>query len=260
MNDLIECTLSVYTVTQFEASWWLRSQHLGHGWTLLKLSRRRFLGMAVSFSAVTGLAAVADVIPSHSLVRPAGAVSEDQFLESCIRCGACAEVCPVSGIEIAHITDGLRNMGTPALAVPDRYCMIFKGLEYPSVSKGYEKEAAQAAVRWKNAHGADLTKEELCSECIQVCPTDALQLTDLSQFHLGTAVVYKEYCLAWMFGHCTFPCMDACLFDAISVTAGPVVDAEKCVGCNQCSYVCASRLLLGSTGIVVEPTPRRAKT
>jgi ferredoxin-type protein NapG len=222
----------------------------------LRVSRRRFLGMAVTFAAAASLPGLSKMIPSPSLVRPPGVFQEDEFLDKCIRCRACTNVCPVGGIRIAHLEQGLRNTGTPFLAVQDRYCMVFKGLEYPAVSKGSEKATAQVGAAWKKAH----ENQEMCSECIQVCPTGALQPTDLSQLRLGTAVVYKEHCLAWLYGNCNFPCIDACVFNAITMTAGPVVDAEKCVGCNQCSYVCAARLLPGPTGIMVEPTRRVVDT
>jgi Fe-S-cluster-containing hydrogenase component 2 len=161
----------------------------------------------------------------------------------------------VRGIAIAHVTDGLRNAGTPMLALPAGYCMVYKSLEYPAISKGSEKRIAQVAVAWKKDH----KNEELCSECVKACPTGALQSVGLNQLHLGTAVVYKDYCLAWLYGNCNFACMDACVFNAITMTAGPVVDAEKCVGCNQCSYVCVARLLPGPTGIMVEPTQVKGK-
>jgi ferredoxin len=147
----------------------------------------------------------------------------------------------VQGLGIATITEGLRNVGTPMLALPAGYCMIFKDLEKASV---------QAAVAWKKGHESN----ELCSECIQVCPTGALQLTNLDQLHIGSAVVYKDYCYAWRYMNCDFQCMDVCVFDAISLTIGPIVDVEKCVGCNQCSYVCPARET-GPTGIMVEATP-----
>jgi ferredoxin-type protein NapG len=196
--------------------------------------------MIASFVGLIELTGLADMIPNHSLVRPPGAVSEERFLQSCLRCGACVKVCPVQGISIAQISEGLQNVGTPMLAMPAGYCMVFKGLQKVSV---------QEAVAWKNGHES----EELCSECIQVCPTAALLPTNLSQFHMGTAVVYKDYCLAWRYINCPFPCMDVCVFDAIAITTGPVVDMRKCVGCNQCSYVCLARET-GPTGIMVVPT------
>jgi ferredoxin-type protein NapG len=197
--------------------------------------------MAASFVSLMGLAGLAEIIPSRNLVRPPGAIPEEQFLRSCLRCGACVEVCPVRGISVAQMTDGLRNVGTPMLSLPAGYCMVFKALRNPS---------AQAATAWKNGHEND----ELCSACIEVCPTGALQQTNLNELHMGTAVVDQEHCLAWRYINCTFPCLDVCVFDAIRITTGPVVDAEKCVGCNQCSFVCTARET-GHTGIMVEASP-----
>jgi ferredoxin-type protein NapG len=221
----------------------------------LRISRRRFLGMAATFAVVTGLPGLSEIVPSPSLVRPPGVFQEDDFLGKCIRCKACANVCPVHAIGLAHLGQGLKNVGTPALAVPAGYCMVFKDLEYPAISSEWEatpKAAAQAGAEWRKTHQIENAK--LCTACVDVCPTGALQPTNLQQFHLGTARVYREHCLAWMHGTCSFPCIDACVFDAITLTTGPVVDAKKCVGCNQCSYVCLARET-GPTGIMAEPTP-----
>lgn len=209
--------------------------------------------MAATFAAVTGLPGLSEIFPGSRLVRPPGVFVESDFLESCIRCRACVNVCPVHGLDVAHLDQGLENVGTPVLSVPNRYCMVFKDLRYQAVARGTVKAVAQTGTEWKKTREND--KVELCEKCIEVCPTHALKPTSLDQFRLGTAVVYKEYCLAWLYGACSFPCIDACVFDAIKLTTGPIVDAEKCVGCNQCSYVCVARLLPGPTGIMVEPTP-----
>ncbi len=113
--------------------------------------------MAAGFGAVLGLGDLADIIPSRSLARPPGAVREDQFVEDCIRCGACVKACPVRGIGLAHLSDGLRNVGTPMLDVPAGYCMVFKGLEKPN---------AETGAAWKKAN----EKGELCSDASKRAP------------------------------------------------------------------------------------------
>jgi ferredoxin-type protein NapG len=192
--------------------------------------------MTASFVAATGLFGLADIVPSRNLVRPPGAIHEDRFLESCIRCGACSDVCAVGGIGIAHLTEGVRNVGTPLLT---GYCMVFRGLENPTPQK------ASAWRKNMSAHG----EEERCFDCVNVCPTGALQHENAKQLRMGVAVVQKEYCRALRLGNCQFPCKDVCPYDAI--TRGPIVDETKCVGCGQCDYVCLARRT-GPTGIAVE--------
>jgi ferredoxin-type protein NapG len=160
-------------------------------------------------------------------------------LQACIRCGACIDVCPVRGISPAHLESGLRNLGTPHLT---GYCMIYRGLETPSVDVNTEWKMSE-----RTSGGL-----QTCFDCIAVCPTGALEQVDVAHLQLGTAVVDHSYCKAWRYGSCTFPCEYVCPFDAISITAGPIVEEAKCVGCGQCEYVCLARKE-GPTGISVFP-------
>jgi len=188
------------------------------------------------------LLGLTEAVPTRGLVRPPGVVSEEQFLRDCLRCGACVDVCPVHGLSFADAGDGFRNIGTPKLA---GYCMVFRGLESPSSVTGMAWKENQERHR----------QSEACLECIKACPSGALQPVDVSHLHLGTAVVHRDLCWAWRYGSCGFPCVGACPFDAISVNAGPEVDEEKCVGCNQCAFVCLARQT-GPTAISVEWSPR----
>jgi ferredoxin-type protein NapG len=198
--------------------------------------------MTASFVGVMGVAGLADVIPNRSLVRPPGVIGEDRFLMSCIRCEACADVCPVRGIGIAHVTDGLQNTGTPVLT---GYCMVFRGLDNPSPA---------STSTWKS-NALARGQEETCYECISVCPSGALQPVTVNQLRMGTAVVDKDRCLAYLHGVCGYPCAKTCPFDAISIANGPVVDETKCVGCGQCDYVCVARAV-GGTGVKVQPSEK----
>ena len=203
---------------------------------LLRLQRREFLGILATYAAATGLLVMAGRTPSLRLVRPPGALPEDQFMQSCLRCNACVDICPVKGLSPANLMDGLGNIGTPALA---GYCMVFRELEKPG---------PEATSLWKKSRG-QLGSEDACFECIKVCPSGALRAVNASHFQMGVAHVDKDLCKAWRYGNCTFPCITTCPFDAISMTAGPVIDENRCVGCNQCSVVCVVR----PTAIKVEP-------
>jgi ferredoxin-type protein NapG len=195
--------------------------------------------MTASFAAVVGLLGLGDMVPNRNLVRPPGAVREDRFLASCLRCGACCDVCPVHGLGMSHLADGLKNIGTPQLT---RYCMVFRGLE---------DATPKNTVDWRKKTRAR-GEETRCYDCINACPSGALQQDNARHPHMGRAVVQKEYCKAWKYGNCTFPCKDVCPFEAISITEGPVVDETKCAGCGQCDYFCLARLI-GPTGILIEP-------
>jgi ferredoxin-type protein NapG len=54
-------------------------------------------------------------------MRPPGALNEDEFLASCIKCGQCVQVCPVEAIKLADLTDGVA-VGTPYIAARDQAC------------------------------------------------------------------------------------------------------------------------------------------
>jgi ferredoxin-type protein NapG len=200
------------------------------------------LGIAASFATVLGLAGVIDIAPHRELVRPPGVISEERFLENCMRCAACVRACPVQGIGVAHVSDGFLNAGTPFMT---GYCMVFKGLQNPTLQK---------VAAWKSnarVHGEEMR----CYDCADACPSGALQRVDADKLRLGIAAVKKDHCLAWRNSTCGYPCMNVCPFDAISIEAnstGPVVDATKCVGCGMCDYDCLARETTGFTGISVQ--------
>ena len=205
------------------------------------------MGLLVSLAVAVALPDFVKALPpgiaggksSPGLVRPPGAIGEEQFVQTCIRCGACVDSCPTRGLGIANMADGVMNVGTPVLK---GYCMVFRGLETPSKEQSME---------WKS-DVRDKGKEVTCYQCINVCPSGALQVVDANHLEMGTAVVNKDYCRAWRAESCEFPCVSVCPFDAISVTVGPVVDVTRCVGCGQCNLVCIARQT-GPTGIGVEP-------
>jgi ferredoxin len=112
-----------------------------------------------------------------------------------------------------------------------------------------EKPSAKAALKWKKDTRA-LGQAETCFDCVKECPSGALREIDVNDLRMGTAVVDRELCKAWRYNNCTFDCVDVCPLDAISITAGPVVDETKCVGCNQCNLVCIAAPV---RAITVEP-------
>jgi len=134
---------------------------------LAEKARRRFLrsiglGVAVVGSSLAGFYPV--LTQSTPRLRPPGALNEQEYLASCIKCGQCVQVCPVEAILLADIGDGM---------------------------------GAGAAYMDARAQGCDFSCDGL--QCILACPTGALTHdTDYPhQIHIGVARIDKpKLCLA----------------------------------------------------------------
>jgi MauM/NapG family ferredoxin protein len=140
----------------------------------------------------------------HAPLRPPGAVSEDQFLQMCIRCRKCAEVCPYDSIKMADGLTGI-NMGTPFIEPRKIPCY-------------------------------------LCMKCPDVCPTGALeQLPKKEDVKMGTAQINPDTCLAYNHIVCR-ACYERCPIyrEAIILKDEiyPEVIEDKCTGCGICENVC----------------------
>lgn len=91
----------------------------------IKQERRDF----IKFSTLGLLAAALGggiVISPYALqaemrLRPPGAVSEEEFLALCIKCGQCLQVCPYHSIKLADMAKG-HGVGTPYIDARERGC------------------------------------------------------------------------------------------------------------------------------------------
>jgi ferredoxin len=155
------------------------------------LTRRGFLTAAVS-----GLAAVPAVRlagPTNQnwnpgVVRPPGALAEEDFLSRCIKCGQCMRVCPTNIVQPATLEAGLEGLWTPLLN--------FR----------------------VGTSGCQLN----CIACGNVCPTSAIRPVTLDEklgrgnfaergpLRLGTAFMDRDRCLPWAMDVPCIVCQENC--------------------------------------------------
>lgn len=114
-------------------------------------ARRRFLRALVGGAAVlaAGGAAWLPLAYGETRLRPPGALEEDDFLASCIKCGQCVQVCPVQALKLADIGDGY-GLGAPYIDARTQACDFSCDaaqciLACPTGALTYEKPAHLAA-------------------------------------------------------------------------------------------------------------------
>jgi len=86
--------------------------------------RRKFLHTVLLTSGVLG-AGLSGFLPMlyarKQRLRPPGALDEKDFLASCIKCGQCEQVCPVSAIKLSDLVDGF-GVGVPHIDPREQAC------------------------------------------------------------------------------------------------------------------------------------------
>ncbi len=188
-------------------------------------SRRRFLKDAAGVAGGAGLLALgagmyarqASALPATA-IRPPGALSEDDFLAACVRCGLCVRDCPYDTLKLSDLGDPVAT-GTPYFTARKIAC-------------------------------------EMCDDipCVKACPTGALdrQLTDINKAQMGlAALVDHESCLNFLGLRCDV-CYRVCpvIDKAITLETHhnprsdrhamllPTVHSDACTGCGKCEKSC----------------------
>ena len=196
----------------------------------LSVSRRSFTFGALGALALFGLGGIT-LLPAKPLCRPPGGQDESAFLEGCIHCERCREICPRTAVAPTKIEKGILVARTPSMNFKQGWCDFCEEIE-----------------------GGP--------RCIAVCPTNALRKdSEISEVIIGKAVLNRDWCLAAKGMGCHV-CVDECNYEALELGYDnvPVVDFDACNGCGACEYVCISlssgSITVGATdrAIVVMPT------
>lgn len=190
------------------------------------LSRRQFLTgvpLGLIIASLTERTPYTPLQGKNRLIRPPGAIPEDEFLKTCIRCGECMKSCITNTLQPSLWESGLAGLWTPKLELRFAAC------------------------------------EQNCHICGQVCPTQAIRALSLEEKNhakMGTAVLRREMCIVWAENKICLICDEICPYNAIVFRTiegyrRPVVIPSKCNGCGWCEQKCP---IQGDSAIVVVPT------
>lgn len=188
------------------------------------VSRRDLLKLSIESSlAFLAVGAVSVATTKADYVRPPGAISPERFTSACIRCGACAEVCPTKALRLVDISRDLIDTGTPRINCRYGGC-----------------------IAWKTT----------CLRCVDACPTQALSPKDPLRRPIGVARIREKECVNCMVCFRWCPIEGAVLFPNPHGRAfihendiptelklkdsryKPWIDKDKCVGCGLCAHYC----------------------
>lgn len=190
--------------------------------------QKLFKGSAFAITGALGWGGFLSNTNSNSFVlRPPGALAENEFIQACIKCGQCVTACPYKTLELSTNSDE-GFIGTPYFK--PRTIPCYMCTDYP---------------------------------CIKTCPTDALstkrikksesETPSINNAQMGLAVVHTESCIAFHGIQCD-ACYRACplIGEAITLVVDrntdtnrhanmkPLINSEVCTGCGLCEHACVT--------------------
>ena len=168
---------------------------------------------------------------SADMIRPPGSVEEMEFLERCIKCDQCINVCPTNVLQPATLKEGgIEAVWTPVMNFNIAHCQL------------------------------------KCNLCSEVCPTGAIRKISVAEklgegefaeqgpVRLGTAFIDTTRCLPWGNQIPCVVCEEVCpvapkaiqthdeetkdVFGEMVVLNKPFIVPDLCIGCGICQAEC----------------------
>lgn len=149
---------------------------------------------------------------SSGASAPPGARSVSRLTSRCSACGLCISSCPGKALRAAGVMSyGLAGMMMPRLDFENGYCSpdchkcaeVCPAKAIEKVPSPAERARIRTGIATCRPWECKLTKGEGCGTCVRNCPVGAISLA-------------KD-------------------------NAGPVVDAERCIGCGKCEHYCPAK-------------------
>lgn len=201
------------------------------------LSRRQFIVSSFSGMLMVGIfnTEFTDRNKLVKIIRPPGALPEDEFMNRCIRCNECVKMCATNGRGLmpSVFESGLLGLWSPIFHMRSGYC------------------------------------EYSCNLCGKVCPTQAihdLPLDVKQKTMIGLAFFDKNRCLPWYKNedclvceeHCPVPKKAIILKEEevqlhegeVKVVKRPYIQEDLCIGCGICETKCP---VAGNSAIFITP-------